>query len=174
MNNFAVIEKLEQFVFDKVTYYSVRFQGKENNEFYDFLTRMDQDPEVEEDIGNLLVWIEEIGNKYGAIRERFFRHEAKGGELSALPPPRSQMEYHEIIVETLRLYCLVANEHVVFLFNGGVKTTAKPVDCPNVKKHFLKANDFARRIDECFRSGDISWNEDHTDIIIDPDLEIEI
>lgn len=176
MNKFAVIERLEDFTFEKVTYYSIRFLRQENDdtEFYDFLRRMDQNPEVHEDLGNLILWIEEIGKNHGAIRERFFRHEARGGEASALPPPRKQMEYHEIYVESLRLYCLVANPYVVFLFNGGIKTQDDPMDCPNVRPHFIKANELARKIDDCFHSRDIEWNEDQTDIIIHPDLEIEI
>lgn len=110
MNNFAVIEKLEDFSFEKVQYYSIRFEKKEVNEFFDFLNRLEDVPEIETDLNKLLVWLEEIGEKYGAIRDRFFRHEAKHGEASALPPPAWQMETLAIVVEEdLRLYCLVAN-----------------------------------------------------------------
>lgn len=176
MNNFVVITRLKEFVFEKVAYYSVRLHdaNEDDTEFHDFLRRMDEVPGLEEELGNLILWIEEIGDNYGADRERFFRHEAKGGEVSALPPSRRQMEFHEIIVEQLRLYCFIANEHVVFLFNGGIKTAETPQECPNLKPHFLKANIIARKIDKCFQSKDIRWNTDHSDIEFDPDLEIEI
>ena len=35
-----------------------------------------------------------------------------------------------VIEKNLRLYCIVANEHVVFLFNGGIKTAKYADDCP--------------------------------------------
>jgi len=68
VNNFAVIEKLEDFSFEKVQYYSIRFEEKDFNEFFDFLNRMENVPEIEMDLNNLLLWIEEIGENYGAIR----------------------------------------------------------------------------------------------------------
>ena len=175
MNNIAVIESLDQFRFEKVAYYSIRFLDNENNvtEFIDFLNRMEDIPEIETDLGNLVLWIEEIGQTYGA-REHFFRHESKGGEASALPPPRKTMGHHEIPVEEhLRLYCLVANEHVVFLFNGGIKTTKHPEDCPNVGIYFKQANLLSRKIDGLFHDGSIGWNEDYTDIHFDSYLTLE-
>lgn len=177
MNTFAIIEKLERFVFKKVTFYSVRLLNNENEitEFYDFLNRMEDVSEIETDLGNLLLWIEEIGEKYGAIKSKFFRHESKSGEASALPPSRSTMEHHEIIIEEqLRLYCLVANEHLVFLFNGGIKTTKNPEDCPNVGPYFRQANYLATKIDELFLERTIYWNDDVTDICFDSSLIIEL
>jgi len=177
VNSFAVIEALDQLRFDKVVYYSIRFLDHENeiSEFFDFLNRIEDISSVETDLGNLLQWIEEIGEKYGAIKSRFFRHESKDGEASALPPSKSTMEFHEIIVEEhLRLYCLVANEHVVFLFNGGIKTTKYPNDCPNVGKYFNQANLLTRKIDELFRDGSITWNDEGTDIVFNPELTIEL
>ena len=85
------------------------------------------------------------------------------------------MEFHEIIVkEYLRLYCFVANEHVVFLFNGGIKTTQFPYDCPNVGAYFKQANYLTRKIDELFQEKTVEWNRDFTDIIYDPSLTIEL
>ena len=121
MNTFAVIEKLEEFAFELVNYYSVRFLGNDVNEFYDFLNRMEDEPSVSDDLNNLFIWLEKIGAEEGAKKD-FFRNEAIRSDASALPPPRKQMEIYELMVENLRLYCLRANEHVVFLFNGGIKS----------------------------------------------------
>ena len=60
MNIFARIERLEEFQFELVKYYSVHFEGNDVNEFYDFLNRMEDNTELKEDILNLLVWIEEV------------------------------------------------------------------------------------------------------------------
>jgi hypothetical protein len=177
VNNFAVIERLDEFTFKKVKYYSIRLLENENevNEFYDFLNRMEDIPEIETDLNNLVSWIEEIGDNHGAKKDQFFRHEAKRGEASALPPPCGTMESYEIVVEeNLRLYCMVANEHVVILFNGGIKTTRFAQDCPAVGSYFKQANYFTTKIDKLFQEKLISWNEDYTDICFDPILTIEL
>ena len=92
-----------------------------------------------------------------------------------LPPPAKQMKLSELELENdLRLYCLRANEHIVFLFNGGIKTTDKAQNCPNVSSYFKQANKLADKINAFFVSGDIRWNLKFTDILFDPNLEIEL
>lgn len=174
MNIFARIERLKDFQFRKVRYYSVRIEGKEVNEFFDFLNRMKDIQDVSEDLSNLLVWIEEIGENHGAIKPRFFRNESITADVQALPPSKNQMEAYEILVEDLRLYCLVLNEHVVFLFNGGIKTTINEKDCPNVGPYIKQANQIVINLDTLLKSNEIRWNESKTDIIFDKDLEIEL
>jgi len=145
----------------------------EVNEFFDFLNRIEEVEAYESDLSNLLVWLEEIGDNYGA-QKRFFRSEAWVADVQALPPPRKQMELKKIEVEDLRLYCLVLNEQVVILFNGGIKTTHKAQDCPNVGTYFKQANQLATKIDQLITSGEIYWNEDFTDIRFNENLEIEL
>lgn len=174
MNIFVKLIRLTEFQFRKVKFFTIKFEENEVNEFYDFLNRMEDISEISEDLSNLLVWIEEIGENYGAIKNRYFRNESIRADVQALPPPRKQMEAFEIQVENIRLYCMVANEHVVFLFNGGIKTTANAKDCPNVRKYIDEANRIVVGIDELLRTRDISWNEDQTDIEFDEDLEIEL
>jgi hypothetical protein len=174
VNTFAYIERLSDFQFKKVRYYSIRFEESEVNEFFDFLNRMEEVEDVTDDLTNLLVWIEEIGEKYGAIKNRFFRNESITTDVQALPPSRRQMVAFELLVENLRLYCLVLNEHVVFLFNGGIKTTLEAKDCPNVGPYIKQANKIVGRIDEQIRIGNITWNYDHSDIIFIKNLGIEL
>lgn len=174
MNIFAKIVRLTDFQFTKVRYFSIGLKEGEVNEFFDFLNRMEDIAEVADDLSNMLVWIEEIGEKYGAIKDRFFRDESIFADVQALPPSKKQMEACEILVEDLRLYCMVLNENVVFLFNGGIKTTVNAKDCPNVGKYIYQANRLVKKIDECLRNKDITWNEDNTDIEFDEDLEIEL
>lgn len=180
MNSF-VIEKIEEFDFEKVAYYSVRYidsdEGTENdvNEFLDFLNRMEDILEIEKDLTNLLIWIEEIGETEGA-KPKFFRNESIFADTAALPPPKGVMVFHKIQVNGLRLYCFVANLHVVFLFNGDIKSgnVSKAQDCARVAPHIKRANKLAKRIDELFKSGEISWNEHQTDIIFDKNQEFEL
>ena len=174
MNTFVRIERLTGFQYRKVKYFSVRFEGNEVNEFFDFLNRMEDEEDVTDDLSNLLVCIEEIGENYGAIKNRFFRNESITADVQALPPPRKQMEAIEILVENIRLYCMVAHDHVVFLFNGGIKTTVDAKDCPNVGPYIKQANRLVRKIDELLRTKEISWINYQTDIDFNEDLEFEL
>ena len=174
MNIFAHIERLNDFQFRKVRYFSIHIEGNEVNEFFDFLNRMEDFSEVSDDLSNLLVWIEEIGENYGAIKDRFFRNESITADVQALPPSKKQMQAYEILVKDLRLYCMVLNEHVVFLFNGGLKTTENAKDCPNVGPYIKQANQIVIKLDELLKNNDITWTKDHTDILFDKDIEIEL
>ena len=173
MNNFATIIPIETLQFDKVKYYSVKFEDNDVTEFEDFLNRMEDLPEIEDDLNNLLVWIEEIGQNYGAQR-KFFRDEGYGGDVSALPPKAKEMYLKKVEVADLRLYCLRANEHVVIFFNGGIKTKQKAQACPNVGPYFKQANRLAIKIDQLFQQREITWNSTFTDIDFDENLIIEL
>ncbi len=174
MNIFATIEPINSFTFKKVKYYSVLFENENINEFLDFLNRMEDDKSIDDELEKLFVCLEEIGDKYGA-QERFFRPEKMA---QALPSP-SGISNNVLKInfkKNLRLYCLRLNDHVVFLFNGGVKTKGIKLaqDCPIVAPHFNKANIIAQAIEKLFQAGDIQWNENCTDILYDNDLELEI
>ena len=121
-------------------------------------------------------WLQVIGKKYGA-QNRFFRNEAYTADTSALPPVGKDREPYYIEdgkkkKNNLRLYCLRANEHVVFLFGGDIKTAEKAQDCPNVKSHFLLANQLTKAIDKAFKDKDIVWIEDDTLISCDNNLKL--
>lgn len=173
VNSFARLIKLSEFQFERVKYYSIQFEVNDVCEFYDFLNRIEDIPEIEDDLDNLIIWIDEIGEKYGATTP-FFRNESETADLRALPPPHRMMKIHEIEVNDLRLYCMVLNESVVILLNGGIKTRQKAQDCPNVSPYFKQGNKIAKIIDSLFKSGEIEWNENHTDIFFDHNLEIEL
>ncbi|MFZ5939677.1 MAG: hypothetical protein ACOYXB_03805 [Bacteroidota bacterium] len=173
MNRFARIQVLNDFYFRKVKYYSICIEESENTEFEDFLTRMESEPEYEEDVINLFSWLELIGEYEGA-KEKYFRHEGLISDTKALPPPASQMDDNGLNVRDLRLYCQRLNEHVVILFNGGIKTKNKAQDCPNVSGYFRQANKFSKQINELFAQKEIKWNSNHTDIIFDSDLILEL
>jgi hypothetical protein len=129
-----------------------------------------------EKLNHILSWLAEIGNKYGA-QDNYFRNEQQQGEAMGLPPYTKDRQpvYTEDGVTTannLRLYCHCLNPKVVFLFNGGIKTETKAQECPNVKTHFLLANQLTNIIDRSFQEKDIIWTNDFTDIDYEDDMNL--
>lgn len=177
MNNFATIKHINSF--KHVEYYSVCIdEDGDSSLFEKFLVKHTQ--ENLQKLNHIQSWIKWIGNKYNAKID-YFRNEAETADTSALPPknPNWEPTFIEWNNETetghtnnLRLYTFRANEHVVFLFNGDIKTADKAQNCPNVKSHFKLANTLSKLIDKCFVEGEIEWNEDQTDIEFDENLEL--
>ena len=171
MNIFAQIIPL--FRYEKVAYYSVVMENHEDSLFEQFLethTRENKDK-----LYHISKWLQIIGEQYGA-QNRFFRNEANTADTSALPPtgalkPR-YVENGKKKKNNLRLYCLKANENVVFLFSGGLKTAKKAQDCSNVKSHFELANKLTKAIDQAFKDKDIMWIENYSLVEYDEDLKL--
>lgn len=61
MNILVTIENIPDFTFNKVKYYTVRYENKGKSEFFDFLHRMENEPTCKEDLTNLFLWLEIIG-----------------------------------------------------------------------------------------------------------------
>ena len=178
MSNFGQIIFIQQY--KKITYYSIAINSEDA--LYDqFLER--HTDENNNKLNHILSWLKELGDKVGA-HDQYFRNEAETGDARALPPIGKNrkpvyVEYSEATKENvntpnnLRLYCLRANEAVVFLFNGDIKTKQYPQDCGNVREHFKIANLLSKLLDQAFINKDIEWNEDWTDIIVDDDFVLE-
>ena len=172
MNKFARIKPIASY--DKVAYYSVCIDNNTTSLFDKFIKHHSQ--QNKEKINLVLEWIKNIGNKYGA-QNHLFRSEAFIADAAALPPAGKDKKPHyteagEKATNNLRLYCLRANEYIVFLFNGDLKTADKAQKCPNVKEHFLLANQLTKVIDEAFKEGEIQWNDDLTLLIYSDDLKL--
>ncbi len=178
MNNIAEIILVQRF--NKVSYYSVSI-NEEPSLFRQFFNK--HTVENKEKFFHIMRWIEIIGNNFGAY-DTYFRNEAETAEAKALPPIGIDREptYIEIdaytneeinAVNNLRLYCMKANESVVFLFNGDTKTAAKAQDCQNVRSHFKLANKLTMLIEQAFIQKEITWNKDFTDIIVDDNFILE-
>lgn len=172
MNTFAHIKPIAQYA--KVSYYSVCIDDNDSSLFEEFIKK--QTIENQNKLDHILSWLKEIGNNYGA-QTYYFRPEGETADTSALPPKGidrkpQYTEHGKKKANTLRLYCLRANESVVFLFNGDIKTDNIAQNCPNVKPHFKLANILTKAIDEAFRDGDIAWNENCTEISYNEDFKI--
>lgn len=136
MNTFAHIKPIAKY--DKVSYYSICINNQQDSLFEKFV--VNNSNTNKEKLNHVLEWIKTIGNKYGAL-PHLFRPEGETADASALPPKGKDRkphytEYGKTKANNLRLYCLRANENVVFLFNGDIKTSQYAQDCPNVKKTF--------------------------------------
>ena len=155
--------------FNKVHYYSVRYEGKENSEFKDFQLRMGIKNSIE--LAEINRHIENIGKKYGAYPDHF-RDE---GAAEGLPPP-----YHQFIESDdsddygLRLYCIRLLPSIVILMNGDRKTKLKAKECENCKPHFDKAVALAKKITEAIVSGEMEIDEEEKEIIIYEDFELTL
>lgn len=172
MNNFVHIKLIAQY--NKVTYYSVCINENRASLFEDFITVHTEKNKGK--LNHILSWLKVIGEKYGAQLHNF-RPEAEIADTSALPPKGISrepvyIEHGRKKTNNLRLYCFRANNDVVFLFNGDIKTKGKAQDCPNVKPHFKLANRLTKALDNAFRENDILWNEDCTSITYNEDLKI--
>lgn len=165
--------------YEKVSYYSVVVDQDDltiddaSSLFEQFIIQ--NEGTNKEKLNHILAWLKEIGNKHGA-KTQFFRSEQKDGEAVGLPPTKYSLKptYTEdgaVVPNNLRLYCHRLNEHVVILFSGGTKTQLKAQECPNIKTHFLQANELTNVIDGCMND-EIQWNEDYTDIEYPEDLTI--
>ncbi len=175
MSTFAHIILIEEL--KNVKYFSVVLTEEPLEEgdslFEKFIAK--QSGENKDKLQHILNWLQLIGNSKRGADEIFFRFEE---DASALPPSgkRNELCYIENDIETpndLRLYCLRANEHVVILYNGAIKTSAKAQDCPHVKPHFDLANQLSKKINQLFGK-EIMWNQDYTDISVEDDFYFEL
>jgi len=177
VNKFAKLCPVPQLSGEMARYYSIHFEEKETDEIQDFFLRHETQVHVQDELDEVLAWIDGIAHQTGAVEE-LFRDERK---VAALPPEnpvrarnrrRFRIQYQEI--NRLRLYLIRFNECVVVLLNGGLKTHRDPEQCPNVRRYFRQAQYIAEALDEALDNGDIRYNPNRTDIIIQPDFEIQI
>ena len=110
---------------EEVTLYTIREEGKTNNETDDFILRFKDDPKFKQDVETITYYIQKIGER-GAL-ERNFRPEKRA---VAIPISSSK----------LRLYGYRVNNSILILGNGGEKTSKKVQDSPDAFPHFELMN----------------------------------
>ncbi|WP_143960169.1 hypothetical protein [Litoribacter populi] len=103
---------------------------------------------------------ESIGNRYGATDDFFDRIVNRAQEL----PPKPKQWVEEIkelgINFPLRLFCYRVTEHIVILFNGGLKESQATQDSENLSMKFYEAQTFVKKIEEAIQFGMIEISED--------------
>lgn len=153
-------------VLNKVTFYSAQLGDRLTTEFTDFKNRAIQINN--EELAELLRFIQNIGQKYGAAAEHF----KKEDNAERLPPP-----YYHISTEApndygLRLYCIRLTNKIVILLNGDKKTAQKTQNCKNCKKHFMIAKRISKSIDNAISDNYIELK--NFEIQIEDDFELTI
>ena len=167
MNTFATIKQIA--VYEKVRYYSILFEGEKNTEYEKFILNHASNQNIKDEFFDLLHWITlYLGERFGA-QSKYFRHE---GAANALPPNAQYLKLK--YEENLRLYCYRISDHVVILFNGGIKTKGvnNPQDCEVVKPHFENANKLSHLINNAFTNKEILLSEDQKILLMNDDFEI--
>jgi len=129
--------------FRYVTFYTVRKEGEEVSETEKFIERFRSDVVHKDDFQQIVTLIEIMGDERGATGDFFTRHE---DEASALPPKKLWFLQVPLRNNKLRLYCCKISEHIVVLFNGGVKSAQTAQESEDLQSKFRDAKYFAQRI----------------------------
>lgn len=140
--------------YERVTYYTVSVEGKTYTEFDDFLHKIVQKPERNKELEHLVHFLGKVGG-VGA-HDRFFKDEDSASRFM----PWNKKFVSEFNYFGLRLYCLKINERIVIIFNGCEKTAQVVKNCRNCSMIFREANQFARKIQQAIRDGDITVESD--------------
>ena len=120
MKRWCLIEEFA--TFQKVKFYTIRFEDENMSETDKFFSAFDADANMRRDLDMLVSFLQQMGEIFGA-RSEFFRHE---GEADGLPPKsRIAKQYGllEFVEYDFRLYCMRISDNIVILFNGSLKTT---------------------------------------------------
>ena len=172
VNTFATIITAKSF--NKVTYYTVKFENEDYSEFEKFIIKHKSLKEVHNEYNDLMSLIKRLGNEIGALERYFSRKERKA---EALPPEWNKLKSHERKLHVkyqhnLRLYCMRISDEVVFLFNGGVKTSGRITaeECKVVRQYFRMANKLASCIDEAMKDKELSFHGKKIEIEEDYEL----
>ena len=133
MNTFYEIVLEERH--DYVSFYSLLKEDEEDTITQQFFDEYAEQPEWIESVDILVQCMDEIGDR-GAAR-RYFRFE----DAAEAIPSRQLLN---LVVRTsrydLRLYCIRVSDEIVILLNGGVKTSQRVQDSPDLIGKFRFAN----------------------------------
>lgn len=165
----AEIIELDNLVYEKVRYYSIKLEGRAITEYADFQNRMSVKTQNQIELSEINRYIELIGEKLGAFPAHFKNEDS----AERLPPP-----YHHFFESDdpndygLRLYCIRVTPFIVILLNGDRKTSLKVQHCANCYKHFNLARKLADVITKGLQIKDIEIDEWTRELIVYEDLFI--
>jgi hypothetical protein len=163
MNNFALEIWDDESRY--VTFYTVRRENETDSETDKFYTRFKDDPIYRPALEELTALIFDIiGDREGALDAFFRRQENKA---AALPPAKLKSLSLEYPNFPLRLFCFKVSERIVILFNGGPKTAGTSQSSERLNFYFQNAQNFASRISDALRDGDIQIDKKNNRYLID-------
>ena len=150
------IVPIDNYDFEKVKYYSLKFDGEKESELEKFFKKYENEHSA--GLNFIEMWIAEIGENHGA-HSRFFRPEDNS---SALPPPSETIRHLDVELNeenlSLRLYCKVLSENIVILGNGGVKESQATMQSPSCWKEFQIISNIASQIDNLIVRNKLTLN----------------
>lgn len=156
MKSLVQIVKHKNYDFEKVRFYTLKFEGDKQNQLDQFFSKYEKD--YEESTQYIQWWLAKIGETRGA-KPRYFR---KSDNVSYLPPPIDSIKIFHTEVESnkmnLRLYSIVLSEEVVILVNGGIKESQKLQDSPKCWKQYLFTSNIASQISQQSKLGNWKLN----------------
>jgi len=141
------------------TFYTVQWDGADENETDLFFAKYENDPEFSLAVQELTSFmIYSIGDRHGAVDELFNRYE---NEVTGLPV-KGKVILGEFTFHypnfPLRIYALKITERIVVLFNGGIKDgPTNQTSSLNLK--WIEACNFAKRILDALHSDEILVDE---------------
>lgn len=137
-----------------VNYFAARYEGKKENEPDTFFSKV-----IEEVNNECLLLMNIITSlKIKGVEKEYCRHE---DEAKAFFPPKWAIKnlFPELNTEdfkSLRIYFYYLNRSNLVFFNGCIKTSNSPIDCPNCNNPFREAKRISRLIDNSILVGDIN------------------
>jgi hypothetical protein len=140
----ASIEEI--YTFKKVKYYTIRLEDEPYSEMEKFILRFEMEADFQNDFENILALLVILGNEKGA-KCRYFRDESAA---QALPPEIREAlreNWVQFIDAGLRLFCLRMSDETVILLNGGIKSSQKTNDSPDLVGKFRFAQQVSKAID---------------------------
>jgi hypothetical protein len=129
-------------------------EDEPHSEMEKFILRFELDAEFQNDFENILALLVILGNEKGA-KSRYFRDESAA---QALPPEIREAlreNWVQFIDAGLRLFCLRMSDETVILLNGGIKSSQKTNDSPDLAGKFRFAQQVSKAIDLKIRNREL-------------------
>ncbi|MEZ4825745.1 MAG: hypothetical protein R3C61_05540 [Bacteroidia bacterium] len=158
MKNIFLIEEFK--FYEKTHFYTIRDENKADSETDLFIKRFFEENasgfqnDYYDDLTLILEWIRQIGKR--GMKICSLRHE---NDAKALPPDKilpADLLYLGRNRGKLRLYCIPLPPGVIILCGGGLKTSQKVQESPDLIAHFRLANQIAKKITEALISQEIT------------------
>lgn len=139
----------------RLTLYTLRFEGSDQNETDAFFARFQAKPEYKGDLEIIGAVFKRFSKR--GVEDRYLRGE---DSASALPIEESN----------LRLYCFKGHKYCLILGGGGIKSSQLVEDSPDAYPHFKHIKAIEKAFREAIMERDMEWDEDR----LTGDLNLQI
>ncbi len=116
----------------KVTFYSIKYEDENKSETEKFFERFEQDENRQDQIRAFILTLLRMGNETGATTFYFDRNEGFIDTLPSRKGTKLEKPTDRDYAFDLRLFWLRLSPTVVVLFNGGIESSEKLHDSPDL------------------------------------------